>query len=166
MSNIPLTSEINELIQIKKDYEAKAKELGSKAIAKLFQPFFDNNLKIDSIQWTQYTPHFNDGDACEFGINEAYIGLKTSDVMSLQLERKDSTHNLDQVIYLDAYDFSIYKDGKSTFPTPECKELKQQCNDISSTLYELTDLCKSAFGDHAQITISRTSIEVDEYDHD
>ena len=28
---------------------------------------------LKEIAWSQYTPYFNDGDSCEFGVNEALL---------------------------------------------------------------------------------------------
>ena len=38
-----------------------------------FLPLLDAVLKCDrvhSVRWSQYTPYFNDGDACVFGVND------------------------------------------------------------------------------------------------
>lgn len=52
----------NELIQ-------KAKDQAHEAFAGLFEKYSD----LDSFAWPQYTPYFNDGDACHFGCYcEAY----------------------------------------------------------------------------------------------
>ena len=36
---------------------------------KLFEELFAKSKLIDSFGWTQYTPYFNDGDTCEFGVH-------------------------------------------------------------------------------------------------
>lgn len=32
--------------------------------------FLDSCPEVTGVHWTQYTPYFNDGDSCEFGVNE------------------------------------------------------------------------------------------------
>ena len=61
------------------------------AIAKKFQhdaqlmfkevtkQFFDINPGIKAVIWAQYTPYFNDGDPCEFGVNEPTFTNATGD---------------------------------------------------------------------------------------
>ncbi len=46
------------------ELEKKTEELFSVAVLELFK----ENPKLDSFSWTQYTPYFNDGEACEFGV--------------------------------------------------------------------------------------------------
>ena len=35
-----------------------------------FKEFFKKVPEVKVIKWAQYTPYFNDGDACIFGVNE------------------------------------------------------------------------------------------------
>lgn len=34
---------------------------------------------VEAIRWTQYTPYFNDGEACEFSVHEPYIRFVDGD---------------------------------------------------------------------------------------
>ena len=40
---------------------------GEKLFGKAVKEIFKNNKNLESFQWNQYTPDWNDGDACEFG---------------------------------------------------------------------------------------------------
>ena len=73
--------------QIKKENDIlnkRIKELKDEMQAKTrvfmldaFTDFFEKYDKIvDNVFWTQYTPHFNDGEACEFSTNEVCIVMK------------------------------------------------------------------------------------------
>ena len=65
-------------------FEAKKKvfvEDLRKEFPTMFKELFDKSEKIESFSWTQYTPFFNDGDTCEFGVhcddpyvNGEYVG--------------------------------------------------------------------------------------------
>ncbi len=60
----------------KKVYEealAEAGKLGAKVVVAVLQPIFDANPTLEAVRWTQYTPYFNDGEPCVFGVNEPYI---------------------------------------------------------------------------------------------
>jgi hypothetical protein len=37
--------------------------------------FFKDFPEILSVYWTQYTPYFMDGDACEFGVNDVFFTI-------------------------------------------------------------------------------------------
>jgi hypothetical protein len=40
-----------------------------------FIEFFTKNPEFKSVFWTQYTPHFMDGDECVFSVNDVYVKL-------------------------------------------------------------------------------------------
>lgn len=44
----------------------------------LFEAVFAEGI-IDGVRWTQYTPYFNDGDACEFGANEVDVHFASNE---------------------------------------------------------------------------------------
>jgi hypothetical protein len=65
-----LQEQINEL---NNQMREKSKELMKEA----FRDFLGKyDEVVENIYWTQYTPHFNDGEACEFGVNDVFILLK------------------------------------------------------------------------------------------
>lgn len=112
---------------------------------------FDKYPKLERFSWTQYTPHFNDGDACEFGVR-----------------------NHDIPITYDGKDFDDV--SKYTFDTSE-----SYCDDNAISLYGFKDAFveidallknfeeddyKFMFGDHVEITVSRDGVNVEEYEHD
>lgn len=66
--NRPITGDIS------RDSHISTPQLGSAE----FLAAIDAVLAVDgvlSLHWTQYTPYFNDGDACEFGTNEIFVRL-------------------------------------------------------------------------------------------
>lgn len=70
MEHKTLQEQINEL---NKQMREKSKDLMKEA----FRDFLGKyDEVVENIYWTQYTPHFNDGEACEFGVNDVFILLK------------------------------------------------------------------------------------------
>jgi len=64
------------LKQKKAEIQALRKQMqeeSNKIFGELTKEFFDENPKLESFAWTQYTPYFNDGDTCEFQANTDYI---------------------------------------------------------------------------------------------
>ena len=64
------------LEQIAADYEKYYKELEEEAKAVVFEEFkkiFVKYPHLTAIKWSQYTPYFNDGDECTFGVNDFCI---------------------------------------------------------------------------------------------
>jgi len=65
-----LQDQINAL---NKQMQENSKELMKEA----FRDFFEKYQGVvDNVFWTQYTPHFNDGEACEFSVHDVFIALK------------------------------------------------------------------------------------------
>jgi hypothetical protein len=71
--HLTLQEQINNL---NKQMQEKSKELMKEAFREFLEKYDD---VVDNIYWTQYTPHFNDGEACEFGVNDVFILLKSDD---------------------------------------------------------------------------------------
>lgn len=117
---------------------------------KLFQPLFQESELIESVGWTQYTPYFNDGDACYFRVNgiEYCNGESEYDCLFLQKE---------------------IGDWGNRKPNPEFnpKELEIYKKFIEIHKSIPGDFYESLFGDHVMVTLhSDGRVEVDEYEHD
>jgi ArsR family metal-binding transcriptional regulator len=72
--NVALFKE--QLDQVMKEAFEKGRLLLSEALTAVFEEY----PQVESISWTQYTPYFNDGDACEFSVNSYSIELNTDEV--------------------------------------------------------------------------------------
>ncbi len=132
------------------------------------QPVFQaliEHPKVVDFGWVQYTPYFNDGDTCEFGVHEPW--LRTIDDVDPDDE------------YFDYYDFELF--GHPTLGNmrwdsealkymtteskhPDVTELFVELHDIQKGCYE-SDLINT-FGDHAMITVTKSGITVDAYSHE
>lgn len=65
--------ELNRKIkQLKEETTEAAKQLFSEGAAAMFE----QAPEIESVFWTQYTPYFNDGYTCYFGVGDVYFTLK------------------------------------------------------------------------------------------
>lgn len=134
----------DELAAMKKAYDKKLKEEGEAAIKELFKEFFEKHPKAQSITWTQYTPYWNDGDACYFRVNEMY----------LQLEGEEDE---DYYNGWDPYGLKKEKD-------PEMKAMGKDFEEVESSLPE--DVMEHVFGDHVKIVATREGFKVHDYEHD
>jgi hypothetical protein len=144
--------------------------------------------QISKLYWTQYTPHFNDGDECIFHMNEVYFFVRgipavsedyvrkygNQDVDSLHPEERHDTFSvwrfdaaqIEKDIKENRYcDYGIKKFIKDNILT---MEQAQYVGEFATALKGLEEAFHVAFGDHAQITVNVDSgeIEVDSYDHD
>lgn len=61
---------IDEFLQAKEEYQNKVSKIGKATLTEEFKKLFEDVPELESLKWTQYTPHFNDGDACVFGVHD------------------------------------------------------------------------------------------------
>jgi hypothetical protein len=122
-------------------FDEKRKQLCEelqKQFPDLFKDFFAKHEWVEKFQWRQYTPYFNDGDECVFGVSNDYSSLEINGV--------------------DYYDDSVYgiEDKKAVYA-----ELSDILQSVPDEFY------KDLFGDHMEITVNRDgTIEKEEYEHD
>lgn len=138
-------SEIEEIKdrmkQLKADYQAR----GKKVLNTLFAKTFEAHPEIVSIYWRQYTPYFNDGDSCVFGVNDISI------VQAKHAGNDKDDYEYGDYIYQLDEKSSIYKDTKT----------------LESFLMDNEDIAEKVFGDHVKITATPDGqFDIEEYEHD
>jgi hypothetical protein len=70
MEHKSLQDQINAL-------NAQMREKSKELMKEAFREFLDKYGEVvESVFWTQYTPYFNDGEACEFSVHDTFILLK------------------------------------------------------------------------------------------
>jgi hypothetical protein len=98
-----LQDQINEL---NAQMREKSKELMKEAFREFLTKYDE---VVENIFWTQYTPYFNDGEACEFSVNDVFILLKDDKEAcnheGSTLYDKDSINNLkEQIVKWEAWE--------------------------------------------------------------
>ena len=120
---------------------------GKQAIADAFKSFFDKFPNVEAVRWTQYTPHFNDGDECVFDRHSFDLkGEFTEELISAE-------HTDDDGFY-DCWDVN-----KKT-------ELGKAARALNESFDDTNDVFKVAFGDGVRVTATRKGFTVEDYDHD
>lgn len=64
-------------------FDEKRKTLAAelqKNFPELFKGFFAKHTWVESFKWRQYTPYFNDGDECTFGVCQGYDDIDINEV--------------------------------------------------------------------------------------
>lgn len=147
----------DKMQQMKKEYEEVIQKFGKEIFNSATKELFENNPKLTSFAWVQYTPYFNDGDTCTFRVNRDCLTINRSDE------------------FLDWWGMDRWKDPEYEYtPDPkdyECDSVDELISIVKGIsefldLFEDDDL-EMLFGDHAEITIFRDGqIGIDSYDHD
>lgn len=128
-----------------------------------FKVLFEENPRLKSFGWTQYTPYFNDGDTCTFSANTDYLYIngEHEDDADWSQEKKViswGTYNRDKRVY----EGRIEQDNPNYIP-----ELANASKKVKKFLGVFDDeFYRRQFGDHVQITITENGITTDNYEHD
>lgn len=113
----------------------------AEVVRELFLAFFADSPEVKAVKWTQYTPHFNDGDACTFSVHGPEFALTNED-----LESRDEWESAWSV---------------------EDKGLKKRLNTFEKDFNDLEEVFQLAFGDGYRVVVTNDGeVEVEEYGHD
>lgn len=171
---------VKNLVAEYNDAKASFQSKMNTTFGDIFSEFFTNFPEIKAVVWNQYTPYFNDGEACEFGVNDKYLVDTNS---SVDLDDVYSAWSIDEEfpsVYYGKPSKYIYED-RNNYPEYEEQitryeeaskdpryELVQkgweELNDVLSDIPE--EIYLDAFGDHAFVVATKAGIDVREYDHE
>lgn len=112
---------------------------------------------VEAVKWNQYTPYFNDGDACEFGIGEAYVRVTGEDEEAGEYEDG----------YISSYEMGTYVRATNDYaPKPGYEEILPPYEAFASAMGHFEEFLSENFGDHAEITATTKGFAIEHYDHD
>jgi hypothetical protein len=106
------------------------------AFKEFSQELFNSFPQLGSFEYTQYTPYFNDGDACVFRVSSDY-----------------------PTVYL------ITGEQIDDYPIPADQKELYEAVQLFLRGFEKADLL-NMFGDHVQVVVNRSGVEVNEYEHE
>jgi uncharacterized Zn finger protein len=170
--------DLNAKIKALQEQAAKtSQEVFKASLAK----FFDNIPEIKMIFWRQYTPYFNDGDACEFSVGD--VNFYTEEDRDSDEEDGWDAFNpfmapSDYVYreaanegnrYRDSYQTQIdaYNERVSGVGAERAAQIHRAIEDVKNMFREIDDdYFLMMFGDHVEVTATRNGFQVDEFDHD
>lgn len=127
----------------------------------LIQALLDDDTIVE-FGWRQYTPYFNDGDVCEFGVHSLWVRtVDDGDEFSTYDLELDNVRyeECEGVGYRDWRSQKYHGKDEARFDRAEELDSAIQSGSFDKVLAE-------AFGDHALVTFTKTGITIDQYDHD
>lgn len=68
-----MTQSLDSLIQDFISYQEQFRKLATEKLKEFFVKFWEENPAIKAVTWNQYAPYHNDGDPCEFSVNDPYF---------------------------------------------------------------------------------------------
>lgn len=141
---------VEEFFKKRDEYKKLLAKEGKNMLKQLFLDFFKANPQVEQIQWVQYTPYFNDGEACVFRVCDP--NYKIPDVSEKEDDEDDNGG------FSDGYDI---KDPV----------LKKAMSKFESSFEQLEEILEEVFGDHQQITAKvnkkgEVTFTAEDYEHD
>jgi len=136
-------STMDEIRKMGDAYRTAMREKGKQAVSEELAGLFAAHPELKAIRWKQYTPYFNDGDECVFGLREVYYRVEGTP--------KDAGD------YEDGY-LSPSWDAKKRTP------LETAVHDFE--IGRDRDIYRVCFDDHVEVTATRDGVTVEEYEHD
>lgn len=177
MKTIEMLDELKaELDAAKAAYEKKAGE----HLIQVYAEFFESAPMIQQFYWTQYTPYFNDGDACVFSVHDVEFNIlpipdgerdyegsyKHYYNVQSQIEFYEKNASTGVDVYAEeivAFLKSINADNEMEMRCDAAKSL------INSFICSNEDLMEAVYGDHVEVVVTKKdgkiTVEVGEYDH-
>ncbi len=141
---------LNEMAAKVEAAQAEVLFAGQAAFKEACADVFERHKGLEQFSWRQFTPYFNDGDACYFYV-EGY-----------SLEIGFSGRTIGEEVG-DDYDHCPPE-------TADEEAVEKDCRELVDFLERVPDVAEAAFGDHVTVTVSRgdngVEITTDEYVHD
>jgi hypothetical protein len=129
-----------------------------KEVIQTFEDFLAAFPEIKSVQWSQYTPYFNDGDRCTFNVHD--FALEVFE------EKRGDLFESDEMWEAAQDDFAVYDGHEQAFDqdSPRAREILASLD----SLHKIVDsgLFEAMWGDHSHVTATRESISRQRYEHE
>lgn len=165
-----LQTAFDKLIEEQNELTKRFQETAQSLFKETTKEFFAKNPGVTAVVWTQYTPYFNDGEACEFSVHEPYFTNATAeqfeDISNWgEYDGDDETvwSETDWILCGDS-DYCKERRGNMKLDGIDSATIQHFSKMIQSS--EMEDVMEAMFGDHVRIVATREGFEVDDYSHD
>lgn len=124
---------------------------------------FGKYSQLESFGWTQYTPYFNDGDSTIFSANTDYLIINGDYV--------DESNWISPVNIINWGNWNSETKSYIGRVEEENKNFDKNLSDATNEIIDFlsnfdNDFYLTKFGDHAEITVTKSSVDISDYDHD
>lgn len=167
----------NDIREAKKTYEQKLRQTGRSTFEKFVPELFVEG--VVGLCWTQYTPYFNDGEACTFSRNTVFVGVTAGvghelknlgiDPSNDEMSHEYDVSELDEedpnaIWWYEDYRVKNLKKKLAVGSFPPSIAALQAALDFVLDCPE--DVLEIAFGDHSKISVTSKGITIEEVEHD
>src|SRR5665213_2589816 len=134
-----------------------AEKSAAKDIMEMLKTLMKSNPQLLGLRWNQYTPHFADGDVCEFSVNGPEF--KFVDAVNPQENKDENDEDYYDESWVDSNDIDKEWFDKKTdiLNHKEISALKKTTKEVYRTFEKLMIMeseLQDMFGDGYQITVT------------
>lgn len=168
-----LQERFDTLVAEQQKLKIKFQEDAQALFKEITKEFFDKNPGITGVVWTQYTPYFNDGDTCEFRVNDpSFTNANEDELDNVRWGEYDGEDESvwaveGNISYVLENDRDYWKETKEKILASGGVDVVS-CDLFSKTICssEMEDVMEAMFGDHVRVVATREGFDVQDYDHD
>lgn len=168
-----LQTKFDELLEKQRAIAAEFQQTAQQLFKETTTQFFVENPGVKAIVWKQYTPYFNDGDTCEFSVNDPYFtNAEGEDLHDISWGQYDGER--DDIWVAESIGWLMnHKDNGYNGDTIRLIEKSggvnaQSCDNFSSIICssEMQNVMLAMFGDHVEVVATAQGFDVSSFDHD
>ena len=165
-----LQEKFDQLIAEQEELRRKFQTTAQALFKETTKEFFEGNPAITAVVWTQYTPYFNDGDTCEFRVNEPTF-TNAPDPENVRWGEyngdEENVFAVENISYVMTSDRDYYKEDREAIEKAGGIDV-DSCEAFSRMIQSsaMEDVMLAMFDDHVQVIATRDGFEVNDYDHD
>lgn len=176
-----IRSSKKQLQKARQKVSSEGEKLFKEAVRQLFKEF----KGLEKFSWPEYTPHWNDGDTCEFGVhfdqlsvNEEVDKGNSDDLWYLEhaykLLSKKEKEEARIVVELssvkkDSWEASQLRSDLEIIRTRKLEEIREKYEmkkAITELLGDLDDLVYESMFGEGLVIVTRDGVTVGSYEHD
>lgn len=150
---------MNPLKAIGKKLKA-AREATTQEAKAILEPtlkeFLRDHPSVLALAWTQYAPHFNDGDACTFSVHEVRVRMVDTSKNVNDDGEVEEEFDPETSSYYVHYVAGYLLKGK----------LQSDLRDLNDGLSAIEDSLEQIYGDGVMVVVTRDETFVVEHEHD
>lgn len=141
------------------------------------KPYFDKLWEqgIEAVTWQQYTPHFNDGETCEFGVNtpaftknpevaKAWLQEDYEEYVDVPVDEAEESGKLFDTRLLETSHYDYELPWSDSYPHPD--DIKKGEISLPINHYEFEYAMLDKFGNHTEVVVTPNRVKQWRYDHD
>lgn len=155
------TGEVNKVLTDYEEMMNKVQATLQEKMKDIFTAFFNTHPNVKTVHWTQYAPHFNDGEECIFSVHEPYFTTLEHDELT---DRSDAWGEDEGVIETRKWDNEKRKYVDINIAPALIADMNTLSNILQSEANE--GVMRAMFDTHVWVKAHRGGFVVDDFVHD